>query len=139
MQTIQRSNGELSGEVEGIPYLGLQPLGPGSVSMPLQFKCVNQLSRHHFYAGSQKPTVQENPAPPYPSRNPSFQDELESSPLSPFSSLWSSEKRKGPISLKIIGPCLGGGEEIRTLDPNVANVVLSQLSYAPKINSCASV
>ncbi len=25
----------------------------------------------------------------------------------------------------------GGGEEIRTLDPNVANVVLSQLSYAP--------
>jgi hypothetical protein len=25
----------------------------------------------------------------------------------------------------------GGGEEIRTPDPNVANVVLSQLSYTP--------
>jgi hypothetical protein len=25
----------------------------------------------------------------------------------------------------------GGGKGIRTLDPNVANVVLSQLSYAP--------
>ena len=26
---------------------------------------------------------------------------------------------------------IGGGKGIRTLDPNVANVVLSQLSYAP--------
>ena len=30
--------------------------------------------------------------------------------------------------------CLGGDEGIRTLDPHVANVVLSQLSYIPKTN-----
>lgn len=29
---------------------------------------------------------------------------------------------------------IGGGKGIRTLDPNVANVVLSQLSYAPTEN-----
>ena len=34
---------------------------------------------------------------------------------------------------------LGGDEGIRTLDPHVANVVLSQLSYIPKNNRFSSV
>ena len=34
-------------------------------------------------------------------------------------------------------PKLGGEEEIRTLDPHVANVMLYQLSYFPKTENSA--
>ena len=35
-------------------------------------------------------------------------------------------------------PIFGGGEEIRTPDPLLARQVLSQLSYTPTIEACAS-
>jgi hypothetical protein len=40
-------------------------------------------------------------------------------------------KIKKPEIHKRIPAACGGGKGIRTLDPSVANAVLSQLSYAP--------